>query len=750
MSPIQSRKVEPLVEIPGFRLVRELAAGSSARVFLAIQESLQREVAIKLLAPGLFDAEETRTRFLREAKVQARLNHPAILSVMDAGFVGKHPFLVLEVVEGGSLRNWLAKAGGKAPLLDSLRVGAEIAAGLDHAHSKGIIHRDLKPENVLMTADGRAKLADFGLARQLSEAPRTAAGVVLGTPGYVAPEVLEGAVASTAADMYALGSILYELFTGRLAFDGDSIGETIRQQLSGPPARPAQVESELPALLDKLVMDCLDVEPGGRPSAAEAAKALESARMSRVAPRPPAPRSSQRRLSATDSRSAATTVLGSRPSSATIVSGVRPVPKRRRPWLLGGAVVALLLMTLVTARFRATRRSVESAATPAAPASAGALQPSGTQPGATAQPVPHHPEAPTTPREGPDALNEIMRVELARLGTLRERIGQVQPRARTPRFQVPAALARGHAELLGDQIVAVHAAVLRLARIAQNGDRTAAACAGLLVGECAIAAKLARGAIWKFFHPHGEDPELLLATVTANARTDAAIGMLDAALAARVERLSSSLPDEVPTLRDHPACLAGMAALMSLQRSRRLGRADLARLNERVVSLVRRALPGIAARGDPGRQNVVALRHARTALEAMGAFEVRRALLQPAREALAAPGPELTPIEVLLRFELEADLLDQQAPTIEMAPDPVQALRGLMEGWVRLRDGLLRRWPYNLLKDPPSSAESPSVAAALPLHQEAVARLREADQEAKSLANRQGLPHPPPPPSRRD
>lgn len=266
------------VEVPGYQLLRPLASGASATVYVAYQESLAREVALKILAPGLFDAQETRQRFLREARIQARLTHPSLLALLDAGFVGDRPFLVTEVVEGGSLRDVMDRARGPMPVLEAVRIAGEIAAGLAHAHEQQIVHRDLKPENVLMTSDGTAKVADFGLARVASEAPSTAAGIVLGTPGFVAPEVLDGEPATAAADVYALGAVLYELLTGASPFPAEEVGERLRLQSRGEFAEPGRLRAGLPAELENLVVQCLGREPGGRPPAAEFGRRLEALR----------------------------------------------------------------------------------------------------------------------------------------------------------------------------------------------------------------------------------------------------------------------------------------------------------------------------------------------------------------------------------------------------------------------------------------------------------------------------------------
>jgi hypothetical protein len=500
------------------------------------------------------------------------------------------------------------------------------------------------------------------------------------------------------------------------------------------------VEPELPAMLDKLVMDCLASEPGARPTAAEAAKALDSARMSRTVSHPPAPRLSQRRPAATGSSAVATTVLGARPSSATVVSAARLAPGRARPWLFGGVgavMLALVALALRPAFSPEPAPAPIASPVPDSPAKPDEVHvPTGTPADARRPAV-----TPVSP-DGREKLRAIVKREAKRIDELSNNIQRFALPGKAPRFQVPAAVARGLGGLLEAHMGATQAVLPQLAQLAQSGDRDAAVCAGRLLGECAIAAKMAMGRIWSTFHPGGLDPELLLANIAANAKTETAISFLELGLAPVAGRLAESLP-AVPSLREHPACQAGMAALVSLQRTRKLSRQELSRLNDRVLALAGRAIPGIAVRGDPGRQNVAALRHVLTALDTMGSFELQRTLLEPARRAMAAPGPPLTPVEVLLRYELECDVIEQQARTVEMSADPIAEMRRLLEDWYRQRDALVRDWPYDLLLAPPAPPGNPSVAAALPLHPEATTRLRQADQACRDFAARVGLPFQP-------
>ena len=195
-----------------YRLDAELGHGGMGTVYRAHDTLLDRDVAIKLLNDtGL--GTEGRARLLREAQAVAKLNHPNIVSVYDAGEVDSTPFIVMELVEGSSLREC------PPPTLDeTLRIAQQLCAALDHAHTHGIVHRDLKPENVIVV-EGRAKLMDFGLARTF-DSRLTTEGMIVGTVSYLAPEQALGQAIDGRTDLYALGVMLYELTDGTVALHG--------------------------------------------------------------------------------------------------------------------------------------------------------------------------------------------------------------------------------------------------------------------------------------------------------------------------------------------------------------------------------------------------------------------------------------------------------------------------------------------------------------------------------------------------
>ena len=214
-----------------YRLVTALGTGASAHVYLADDVSLHRRVAIKVLHPALAGDAAFLKRFRAEARAVAALNHPNILQVYDWGEEGGEPFLVLEYLAGGSLRQ-VFDTGVLLTPEQAVHIGLDAAAGLDYAHRRGLIHRDIKPANLLFDAEQRLRIADFGLARALAEAAWTEPeGAMLGTARYAAPEQGEGWVLDGKSDVYALALVLYEGVTGEAPFIGDTILTTLRARV---------------------------------------------------------------------------------------------------------------------------------------------------------------------------------------------------------------------------------------------------------------------------------------------------------------------------------------------------------------------------------------------------------------------------------------------------------------------------------------------------------------------------------------
>jgi serine/threonine protein kinase len=264
----------PRIELGRFRIDGTLGRGGMAVVYLGYDAELQRPVAVKLIADHLAQDDEFRARFLREARIAARLSHANIVQVFDIGQDHRQrPFIVMEYVEGETLADKLAREGHlAAPQV--VEIGLECCAGLAYAHAAGLIHRDIKPQNLLVAIDGTIKLADFGVARALDQTQITQTGSILGTARYLAPEQAAGKRVTAAADIYSLGVVLYELLTGRTPYHGLSLTELVLAQRQRPVVPIGTLRSDVPAWLDTAVRSCLAPAPRDRPAAETLARHL--------------------------------------------------------------------------------------------------------------------------------------------------------------------------------------------------------------------------------------------------------------------------------------------------------------------------------------------------------------------------------------------------------------------------------------------------------------------------------------------
>jgi serine/threonine protein kinase len=258
-----------------YHIVRLIGKGGMGAVYLGHERLLDRPVAIKVLPHETADATDARDRFLREARIAARLTHPNIVPLFSFGEAGKTLFYVMGYVEGESLEQRLRR-DGRLPHDETRRILGEIASALEHAHSFGIVHRDLKPDNVLLeTSTGRAVLADFGIARQggMRGVTLTHTGVIIGTPHYMSPEQASGdRDIDGRSDLYALGVIGYRMISGRLPFEGASVQEVITQHIARDPIPLSVVAPDVPADLDGAIARCLAKDPDSRWNNAAALK----------------------------------------------------------------------------------------------------------------------------------------------------------------------------------------------------------------------------------------------------------------------------------------------------------------------------------------------------------------------------------------------------------------------------------------------------------------------------------------------
>ncbi|MFF7644681.1 protein kinase [Streptomyces canus] len=251
-----------------YQVLRTLGAGGMGEVFEAVDEALERRVAIKVIRSA-YVGPDLQVRFTREARVLARIAHPNIVAVHDIGTQGDAPYLVMELLEGVDLRHLLAERGPLAA--DVVRaIAAGMCSGLAAAHTAGVLHRDVKPSNVHLTRAGRVVLQDFGIAHLLDSAETTAltrTGVMVGTPGYMPPEALTGGSVGPPSDIYALGVCMYEMLTGRQPFAADQIHAVMFRIVSGT-AEPLSEVPAVPADLADLVHRLMSKDPSDRPGPA--------------------------------------------------------------------------------------------------------------------------------------------------------------------------------------------------------------------------------------------------------------------------------------------------------------------------------------------------------------------------------------------------------------------------------------------------------------------------------------------------
>jgi eukaryotic-like serine/threonine-protein kinase len=252
-----------------------LGSGGMSNVYKATDLTLERTVAVKILAEHLSDDERFVERFRREALAVAKLIHPNIVQVYDTGVDDHRHFIVMEYVEGRSGAQILQRQGPIGPET-AAEVGAQACAGLDYAHRRGIIHRDVKPGNLMVfggpVGDGAqltVKLTDFGIARALEQTRITQVGSVVGTAAYLAPEQVRGEEATPATDVYALGVVLYQFLTGRLPYEGSTLAELAVRQQNERPLPPSTYNDEVPETLGSAVLRALEGDPSRRYASAD-------------------------------------------------------------------------------------------------------------------------------------------------------------------------------------------------------------------------------------------------------------------------------------------------------------------------------------------------------------------------------------------------------------------------------------------------------------------------------------------------
>jgi serine/threonine protein kinase len=274
-----------------YRILKVLGSGGMGIVFLAEDNLLKRQVALKVMKASLAKVDKDRKRFLREAQAAASIDHEHIVTIYQVGEDRGVPFLAMKLLQGESLEDRLNKFGERLPVPEIIRIGQEVSEGLGAAHSVRLIHRDIKPANIwLESGRDKVRIVDFGLARGSREdTDVTQKGMIVGTPAYMSPEQANDNPLDHRSDLFSLGCVLYRMCTGRLPFEGKTTLAMLMALASKTPKPPLAYNSSLPPALSDLVMRLLRKEPGGRPASAQVVwDSLEQIRKDLAAPRAPA------------------------------------------------------------------------------------------------------------------------------------------------------------------------------------------------------------------------------------------------------------------------------------------------------------------------------------------------------------------------------------------------------------------------------------------------------------------------------
>jgi serine/threonine-protein kinase len=320
-----SERSDPLVGaiLDGrYRVDAMIATGGMSTVYRGLDIRLDRPVALKVMDSRYAQDQQFLTRFQREARAVARLKDPGLVSVYDQGFDAHHPFLVMELVEGGTLRELLQERGPMPPHAVAAVLGP-VLSGLAVAHRAGLVHRDVKPENVLISDDGDVKIADFGLVRAVAEAKITSTSVILGTAAYLSPEQVGTGDAGPRSDVYGVGVLAYELLTGDTPFKGDNALSVAYQRMDHDVPPPSAAIAGVPAQFDELVSCATARDPADRYADAQDMGTELAAIVSELglpAFRVPAPRNSAQHASA------AAQLVSGHAERTTVTTTARPEP----------------------------------------------------------------------------------------------------------------------------------------------------------------------------------------------------------------------------------------------------------------------------------------------------------------------------------------------------------------------------------------------------------------------------------------
>lgn len=271
-----------------YELEELIGGGGMADVYKARDCLLNRPVAVKILHEEFKQDKEFVDKFQREAQAAARLSHPNIVNIYDVGVADGDHYIVMEYVPGRTLKDRIRQEGHLS-VSESLRVAREIAEALAHAHANNLVHCDIKPHNILMMADGHAKVADFGIARAVTESTMTYSGNVIGSVHYFSPEQAKGTMITPKSDVYSLGVVLYEMLTGKLPFTGDNPVSIAVKHLQEEPVPVRQIDPVIPPVVEAIVSKAMSKDPAMRPTSAELVQDISQAERMLMAGSQPMP-----------------------------------------------------------------------------------------------------------------------------------------------------------------------------------------------------------------------------------------------------------------------------------------------------------------------------------------------------------------------------------------------------------------------------------------------------------------------------
>ena len=253
-----------------YEIMEQIGMGGMARVFRALDHRLNRQVAVKILREDLAEDAELRRRFHEESQAVAMLSHPNIVAVYDVSRSSDVEYIVMELIDGITLKQYMQKKGNKLNWREALHFITQIVKALGHAHSRGIIHRDIKPHNIMVLRDGSVKVADFGIARVASGGHSTLTQEALGSVHYISPEQARGSHIDARSDLYSAGVVLYEMITGRLPYEGESPVAVAIQHINSIPLSPREIDPEIPEALEAITMKAMAPDPDNRYPSADA------------------------------------------------------------------------------------------------------------------------------------------------------------------------------------------------------------------------------------------------------------------------------------------------------------------------------------------------------------------------------------------------------------------------------------------------------------------------------------------------